>query len=208
MLTGCVSTTSYPADPNAAQLETERQRTLDLTWQNLNLSDEAPRPTPPVTPLAEGADWSATLFECLTSVDNTVNSFGYSGATGVDLRSGRDFDDQTLIGFYNCLAAMPIVPYAVSELRTPEQVDYFYNYYKSWLVPCLETHGFEVENIPSRSQFEEDGALWSPYQLIELNDLLETNDLVLDCGADPGNAQIMQTLDFLQATADEIEQDE
>lgn len=205
LLSGCA--TAYPSTVPAALVEAERQRILDLSWQNLGLAEPAPRPTPSVTPLAEDADWVAAWGDCVSSSGTDPQGWGFGSDTGFDFRGQRDYDDRTLLAFYTCAASLPLVPFAAEELRTPAQVDYLYDYYQSWLVPCLETHGYHVSAVPTNEQFVNGAASWSPLDEITLLDLVSAGSLLRNCGYDPADERLNEYLAQLQATADEITAD-
>jgi hypothetical protein len=59
-----------------------------------------------------------------------------------------------------------------ARLRTPEQLDYTYDYYTKELLPCLRSFGIGVHGMPSAVDFREDSqhglVAWSPYAALDV----------------------------------------
>jgi hypothetical protein len=109
--------------------------------------------------------WSAVMKQC-------SDAAGARGITFVDgvaalTESVTDAERQTDSWAYAaCSIEYPLVSVR-SQLRTPQQLDYIYAYYRNSLVPCLRTSGVGVAGMPAPDQFR-DGSdngltMWMPY---------------------------------------------
>lgn len=205
VLGGCVSAGSYPSGPDDAQIEAERMRILDLTWQNLGLTGE--RPTPAVTPIAPGEFWNIQLYECAQDRGIALAGYGYSSDTGYDFASDRDIEQSALRDLYACVAAQPLDPFFIGEFYSEQQVDYLYDYYSDWLVPCLELHGLAIDQAPTKSEFVAGLASWSPYDSLTPETLVASDNALRNCGPDPAHERLNGSLVLVQQTADELEGD-
>jgi hypothetical protein len=64
---------------------------------------------------------------------------------------------------YTCAARNPLDPRIPGGLVSDAQADYLYDYFATWLVPCLDAHGYRfTETVPTRAQFVAGAAAWNP----------------------------------------------
>jgi hypothetical protein len=113
------------------------------------------------------ADWPATMSRCMTSAGFQDYEVGPEGELTVH-RSSVDQTYEELVAFYVCEVQFPPDP-TESQMLGPAQRDYVYTYYERWLVPCLVMSGYQLSEMPSRSDFIDDWrdlGWWSPYESI------------------------------------------
>lgn len=86
--------------------------------------------------------------------------------------SGRDL----------CARQYPVDPRFRSPL-SEVQLEALHGYYESTLIPCLETEGYPIEDLPSRQAFIENYFTtgWSPYSYVTVEDENAWNRLQKSC---------------------------
>jgi len=185
-LSGCVAVA--PAGPTGLEVAEYNERMLQNTWINTGITEIFARPD-----VEQGAalaidDWFAAVFACLSASGYERYSISYSYGSGAAIgdSSGEVVTDAAAqLALYRCAAANPVDVLASGELLSPAQIDYVYDYYQEWVVPCMIAQGYTVRDPPSRQDFHYGFGQWSPYWSV--HDTIggtEVEDLQLVCGAD------------------------
>ena len=165
-LTGCISVVPAPkpgSDPETAAVF--RRQWMDNTWDRTQLADALRPPDPAVREIAI-EDWGVEIVACMEDAGfetYSENQGGYS-------RSGDDpMGIEENLALYVCEASRQTSAEAAGVF-TSAQLDYWYEYYRLELVPCLRGAGLELQQEPpSRSEFEAGGGYWSPYLSLDPN---------------------------------------
>jgi len=166
-LSGCVAVP--PPGPSAGAIADHRAEILEKTWANTGLSGDAPTATPR-TPSTE-MEWVEAITGCLT--DNGVAASGWSFGSdeGYALlsESGGDVDDPAAQRvFYVCVASIA-APRETDDVLSDEQLDYIYDYYQEWLVPCVIMQGYRLSAVPTRTEFKALGGEWRPFYSVDIS---------------------------------------
>lgn len=161
-LVGCAPSVSAP--PGMTRTEAEvfvRQQSVGM-WSALVLREPRAMPALPEVTFVSSESWSAVMDECLRAADVPVR-WGYTeGTTYPDIGA----PDDVLVANFVCQSRYAVNP---SEyLLTRTQLDYLYDYYANWLVPCLAMHGADTPQLPSRTSFAEQQGWWQPYQEVAI----------------------------------------
>ena len=153
---------TVPAGPSEAQLETAVRADLDRQWRLAGLEGIVVRPDYVSAPIVAERDWDRLMLDCMDRAG--VGQWGYDEGSGLFVEGGEPTASDQL-AFYWCYAAYPKV-----DLVSAQQLDFIYDYYQRWLIPCLEIRGYNVMNAPSRDAFvdaEPGGEQWGPYGSLE-----------------------------------------
>ena len=153
---------SAPSGPGDARLDQAVRTELDRQWRLSGLEGIVVRPDYVAVPILNERDRRREIVECMRRAG--VARWGYDESEGLFIEGGRPSASDQL-AFYWCFAAYPTV-----DLVSDEQRDFIYDYYQRWLIPCLESRGYDVMNAPSREAFVgADRRLpdWSPYRALE-----------------------------------------
>ena len=159
-----VSFLALPPGPSAGDVSAARTAFMAATWDALPISQTMDRPsTVYEEPLSQG-DWDADFTLCARKLPN-IDSISW-GDHGVfyDATAGASFDEATQLALFHCAVVHPR-DFADSEsgVRSAAQLDYTYDHYRRWLLPCLAANGFGYGQPPTRDEFFELGGNWSPY---------------------------------------------
>ena len=164
-LSGCVTSAPEPglSDAEAAALQ---QAFNDSSWQATGLSDDL-RPADPSTEFVPSEEWVGRFVSCMNDAgyDNyeaSPDGFGYS----VEDQGRTDSEQLT---FYICDVSYRADYDELVQLNHAE-MDYWYDYYKQELVPCLENHDVPIFEAPTRAEFHEDFGTWNPYWSVRPKD--------------------------------------
>jgi hypothetical protein len=151
-----------PAGPGDARLEAAVRTELDRQWQLSGLQGIVVRPDYVPAPIVTDREWDRLMLDCMDRAG--VGQWGYDEGSGLFVEGARPSASDQL-AFYWCFAAYPRV-----ELLSAEQLDFVYDYYQRWLIPCIEMRGYNVMNAPTRKAFVEadpDLDQWGPYGALE-----------------------------------------
>ena len=159
ILAGCAPVAhSSPAD-----VELHVLQRLDQAWDPPDKSTNRPpsRAVRFVLPTGWGfvmrqcmveAGYEAYTFDRINGFTNGLNRVNYFGREG--------------LAWYKCRQDLPDYFIVFTRLEEP-QLDELYQYYTTWLVPCLEAAGASVAEGPSREEFGDGGegqpGWWNPY---------------------------------------------
>ena len=175
-----------PPGPTEDEIAAYAQVTLDRTWVSTGLDGTVDRPVVQSGATLGQGDWFTAMFACMQQEGYLDVGIGTSSEAGAALydSSGLSIDDPVAqLAFYKCAAAHPIELSSEYVVMSEKQLDYIYDYYASWLVPCVVDHGYLPRGIPSRSSFHESQGLWSPYNVERLTER-DRVALVDACGSD------------------------
>jgi hypothetical protein len=159
MLSGCVV-----ASPRPAGLTEQQQHEFALQAQARQwMYAEIPhREQPVVAPtFVAPADVDRLVFECLVDAGlGDVYALEQGGL--VSFGSLKTPDEH--VAYYICSVRYWASPRYWGYLST-EELDWAYDYYQDWLVPCLEARGYELPLAPRRAEVTATpGYLaWNPY---------------------------------------------
>ncbi|WP_411700133.1 hypothetical protein [Conyzicola sp.] len=162
VLGGCSLQRDLPRALTDAQLEAAVRAQLDRQWRLSDLQGVVVRPAFEPRPIVTEREWGRLMTECMDRAG--IPQWGYDDGTGLFVEGGTPSASDQL-AFYWCFAEYPTV-----DLLTRDQLDFVYDYYARWLIPCLETRGFNVQNAPTREAFataHPPMGRWNPYRALE-----------------------------------------
>ena len=182
LLAGCAS----PAQPSAdqrADVRTFVQVQLDAAWKDRTQRYTRPSTAEPLFYLPNG--WGFKMQQCM--IESGYPTFNYFEDDGS--RKGEKG-----LAWYVCLTAYPTYD-TVYNYLDDTVLDELYVYYLDWLIPCISVNGFEVEAIPSRTEFGEGGSgqpgSWNPYLTMAEPASVSIAEVLLDaCPAYPENVMV------------------
>ena len=187
VLCGCTSAIDVPRGLPAEQLESMTQATVDATWEATGLRT---RPTVEVGATESGEKFFDAIRDCMFA--SGVNLDGMSvDANGGYLPMLVNQDEPgpaERIAFYQCFAQHPIDPVSGTGIATREQLEYVFDYWTRWLMPCIAMHGYSVANAPEREVFIRQGSYtWSAYGgVTNFRTLDDFQRLMAECGPEYG----------------------
>lgn len=174
VLAGCTVAAPPPA-LTAAEIDELRQRRADFRWEQTGLDESLRPPLPRVTALAP-ADYFDAVEKCLSNAGFDAN-VEPAGPTSAEHK----------IAVFVCESSFEYEG-EWQNWFSDAQLDYLYAYYRDFLVPCLEQHGYSVANAPTAGQFRAGSGGWHPYFAIAAphrDALLRDDRLPLECPAVP-----------------------
>jgi hypothetical protein len=170
-LSGCVAVPPpQPSDDDAIAAFNESM--LSMTWQNTGLDTITERPRFQQGPALEQSPWLDATFACMTEQGLGNYGLGFSPGSGFELYgpdSSTAQDPSDLLAFYTCVAANALVPDEGFSALSDEQLDYIYDYYQDWLVPCVIMQGYHFTDVPSRIEFRALGGQWRPFYSVDIS---------------------------------------
>ena len=182
LLSGCVQSSPAPAGLTHDDRVDFALQEQDMQW----LLAELPGQRPIVSPTFVGTEeYGRLLNECLTDLglgQIVVFAGGVLGLPQTPLTP-----DQRL-SLYLCSAKYIIWPSELGYLSR-EELERVYDYYRDWLVPCIEAHGLPVPLSVSKSAFAATPGYvdWNPYYPLEQQlDPAVLSDVQADCPIEPG----------------------
>lgn len=175
-LTGCFVATP-PPPPTGEEAYEQYEMMLDRSWQSTGLAGLLDRPA--VTSVAPVAldGWAEVIRRCMLSRGRDAGDFELDVERGFALTATVTSDVR--FDFYLCLAENPASSIGDSALLSRAQLDYIYDYYVEWLVPCLQHGGYEVSGAPTRDEFIDAEGAWSPYDEVTVADVADRADFAI-----------------------------
>ena len=167
VLSGC--TLAPPAGPTESELDAYHARVLDQVWANTRLEGIVDRPEVGVVATLDPSNWIKTIYTCLGERGVTEFGFVYGADTGLALHAadGRSpMGERAQLAFYRCAAQYRLDGadiFGSERLRSTAQLEYIYDYYAEWVVPCMLRTGYVVTYAPSREDFVASQGRWNPY---------------------------------------------
>ena len=165
---GCSATIPAPVGPTDDELNDVVRLELDRQWGFTGLDGVVERPVFEVERIGATGASSQGLWDCMSAAG--FESWGFSSDSGLQL-SGADSTvvaptAEQQLAYYECNARFPLI-----DTLTPSQLDFVYDYYQRWLIPCIESAGYPVLDAPSRAEFTtaeaEYGWRWEPYSALD-----------------------------------------
>ena len=164
LLSACATEPPPPTGLTDAQLAALARPILDAQWNAIE-----PHLAGAARPSVERVRF-VTPSEQVTAVAACLDGLGY--ADGAMVFSADGFIIQTTpildgvryqLDAYTCQAEYPVDPRVYGALSTA-QLDYLYDYYRRWTIPCLNANDYPVPVLPTRQEFLETGSPdWTPY---------------------------------------------
>lgn len=186
LLSGCVPIAQPPAGPDDSEMAAINERMLDATWRITGLTGGPPAVE--AGPATGANEWGQVVFSCMQQAGFTIQGFEYSleGGAALGATSGDAVNDSpTQRAFYVCVAENPYASDRRDEVLSNEQLDYIYDYYLSWVVPCMVMNGFTPSSAPSREEFHTVAGQWSPYYSVDVGlSSVQYEHLEALCGAE------------------------
>lgn len=176
-LGGCA--TAPPLSPDAAaDIDRAVLVHLDQAWRDLDLHSDRPATGAVRWVLPNG--WGITVARCMVAAG--YPEYNYS-------MSGGFTDGAQALALYDCIKRYPIYSTVYARLDDA-QLTALYEYYSSYLVPCLQSSGARVSAIPSEAEFRSGGegypGWWNPYLAIARPTSAAVTELLFDkCAAYP-----------------------
>lgn len=174
-----------PAAPSAADFNQFHARMLELTWDGFAYPPALS--APPVRPV-EGLDpaaWGTALHSCMEAAGYPDFGYSWSNSEGYVLLTVRReavFDRAEMMAFYFCVAEHPLLPGDNGMLVSAGQLEYVYDYYARWTVPCLIDHGYKLRRMLSRQDFIAAMGEWAPYWELPIYSEADLDRVVALCG--------------------------
>ena len=168
---------------------------LDQTWAATNAGGSA-RTARVTDELVAPTEWYGVMTQCLGPGFST-SSLAYSvGPNGyfLGLVDQQEPSEEQQVRWAMCAYRHQIDPVAAGFAYSVEQVRYLWRYNREWLIPCLETHGAKLVDLPTWDDYRDapDGIRWTPYDSVKVasdGSLLMNDDrapLLAACGAPLG----------------------
>ena len=164
-LAGCVAAVDVP-EPGFSDAElAERQQALgDNIWQFTGLPSEL-RPDDPPTVFLSGIEWADQFVGCM----NDAGFDNYTSVPGSYSVEDRGRNEAELQAYYTCNLSY-VVDYAEMGELNHAQAEYWYDYFKEQLVPCLENHDVVMFEAPTLAEFRQGFGTWNPYWSVRPKD--------------------------------------
>jgi hypothetical protein len=163
-LAGCAPVRSIPPQASGAELEQLVGDEQDLFRHWYMYLVKAPK-DPPIVPMKRvvtPSEAEVVYEECMAEAGYL--DYGQSGTTVAVEQS-----EAGQLALYICVAQYPVDP-STFGLFSEAQLEYLYDYFHESLIPCLESSGYEIVDVPSRADFlrREPAQLyaWSPYDTL------------------------------------------
>jgi hypothetical protein len=166
LLAGCAAASHEPPPgPTSYEIEAFTADVLDVEWADASRGQGLERPVVERERFIRFEEWGDVRAACMVESGYNYTYMDERGLQG--LIAGADPAEHA-IAWYTCGARLPIDPIDLGLLSTA-QVEYVYDYFQRWLMPCLERNGYIVGELPERSFFlQSKRILWNPYSSIEL----------------------------------------
>lgn len=181
-LAGCVTPREPPPGPSVSELENRAASRIDLAWANTGLEGKVDRPSVAMVSA------TATFDQLAACVDSSgCSNWGIGdGIDGPELSLGGagEYPEQQQLSFYICFASYP-ADLTFGEVRLSDaQLDYLYDYYRSWVMPCLAIDDVVPTRVPTREEFTSgEWRGWNPYDYSDLPaSVLDYADAIHRCG--------------------------
>jgi hypothetical protein len=185
-LSGCFLVSTPPPPPTGAEGAEQYSTMLERSWQSTGLSGLLDRPVVTSAAPIPVDGWPTVIIACMLEHGHDTTEFELKADGGFQLTAPVSSDVQ--LDFYLCLAQNPSSGVEGNVILTRAQLDYIYDYYASWLVPCIEHNGHIVREAPSREEFVAREGDWSPYDSFSVQDVSDFAALEELCG--PGRPSL------------------
>ena len=161
-MTGCALERRAPEGQSPEVVAAAVEAGLDRQWKLSGLEGVVVRPRFQPRPVIGAGQWASEVGRCMAA--SGIMNWGYDPDEGLFIPGDTPTTSEQL-QFYWCFERYPTV-----DVLTPAQIDFIYDYYMRWLIPCLESSGYDVTSAPTRTAFRDaDPALerWNPYVALQ-----------------------------------------
>jgi len=190
LIAGCVSAPAAPRGLTPSEQAEYRADQLDQYWATAQFSRPHDRPTVAPGAFVSIDDWPDLMNACIdeANVEDANNWFTYTDSGGQASYMAGVVGDRVQLANYVCHATYVVEPIDYGML-SDDQKTALYRYFQTWLVPCLESRGHHITDIPSADLFQ-DAYSWNPYtELVTVTGRFQAPDraqLVAACPPYPG----------------------
>jgi hypothetical protein len=187
VLAGCSSPTPPPPSFTEAELEAYFDERIDNAWDNTGLDGSFERPefASNVIQRADGRNFSR-FSSCLA--DFGIESWGMDEQNGGPVFSDGQLDEfspqQTWLAYW-CFAEYPVSENWTTVLITADQRSYLYDYYQSWVIPCMQAQGLTLRPPPTRAEFVGSNLDWVPHDAIVVDGVQPDLEWLFEVCGDP-----------------------
>lgn len=165
LLTGCACAPAAPLSDRGRM--TIYRESIDRTWDQLHEEyPDAVRPPVDIQVTRAGQTWAGKVNACLAARD--VPGVTVSATRGIFVQSGAALwpnDSEAVdVAIFACTAPYPTTD-ELAELLSDAQLSALYDYYVTFVEPCMLGAGHRVTGTPSRARFISDyytRISWSP----------------------------------------------
>jgi hypothetical protein len=168
VLSGCVHAVEVPQGRTDEENAAAAAELLEATWRGTGL-DDAVRPTLPVFPSLDAATWFDEMTNCTADSGFVMSGYGIDDALTVTpiFEGTQNVDESVKLDWYLCFAQGPMDPFAHDDSASLEELEYLYDYYSRWVIPCIVMNGYTFTSIPTREQFTSGESVgWIPYYFV------------------------------------------
>ena len=179
LLTGCVAQSSPPAGGLSPDEESRYAEAYTTAFTD---------PGGVTIAYVPAAEWGTVIAGCLSAAGHPVNGRGsLSINNGMATLDGGS-DPALQVALTTCLAEYPRLPELRGSLNLA-QLDYLYDYYRDFLIPCLGAAGYSFSGYrPTREQFVAINvqAHWTPLAGLPFS-AFEDPNLLKECPPTPSS---------------------
>lgn len=182
-LSACVTPRDPPPGPTESETTARTLARIEQAWANTGLESTTERPaTAQVSVPVTFDELAACIAEA--GISGWGLGDGPDGPTFFPEGEGEGKVSDQQLAFYTCFALHPTDVVMGGVLLSDDQLDYLYDYYRSWVIPCLALNSIEVTAVPTRLQFHQPHwAGWNPYMSIDSLGVLRNHDAEIErCG--------------------------
>lgn len=186
-LTACTTDSQKPPGPSAVEIRDYEKRMLDATWNSTGLADRGlTQPAWIDVEFVPAEEWNTALRSCMEKAGQDDIQFSWGTDSGYTLLTSNgevNTNRKALKSWYNCVARFPVDPVISGDLASRAQLEYIYDFYARWTIPCLSLQGYSVQ-LPSRESFVSDTAnrWWSPMWSTQVTTEEQYAKLLTVCG--------------------------
>lgn len=162
LLSGCATASPAPAGLTPSERADFVAQEQDLQWLLADLPGEQPAVS---ATFVTSDSYPSLLNRCLA--DRGLGEAMVVAGGIVSLPEAPLTPEQRL-ALYLCSATYIVTPDETGYLSAEERAR-VYDYYRDWLVPCIEANGLQIPFVHSRDEFAATPGYvdWSPYYPIE-----------------------------------------
>ena len=186
-LVGCVHVAEPPVTTTEESAEVFEEM-LAKSWISTGLSETMERPVVVTGSSLSAEEWDLAWHACMQEQGFPDFQIYYEGYEGMALYAFSnnvpiEIEPAVQLASFECMARHSFDP-SDHVLLTDAQLDYIYDYYESWVMPCFVQNDTFPRAIPTREEFHNYGGLWTPYDSADavLDGRMTHDTLVELCG--------------------------
>jgi len=166
LLSGCTPPPPDVPGPTTEQLADFTQQQLAQLWDDMTVPRGLERPRVEPIRTISNAEYGPVINECLDGFRDRKyrNLYGHELIAEQPLPVQAGLNES--VSWYVCSAQYPFDPTGAGFFSV-QQLDYLYDYNRRWVIPCMVLAGYDVGEVPDRSDFIRRGvagSLWSPLE--------------------------------------------